>query len=424
MSGSSLEGIMSCQDHLMRDANDDVNIDEIRGNMRWDMNDFENSDFWASLNPNLRPKGDLGELSVVVQDRDPSLKHIDQHDETSKKMSAVAPAPASQSDEELASRLAAECEGNSKKIHSFEEQALAVWKTPSDRDLFMQHVNQEDETNGAKMPEVAASRSDEEMTRRYESDYSIVQNITAKWNPELGIMKTPADRDRNLLMQQVNQDEEMNQKMLGAAASRSDEELARRLAAEWGTLPDQEEEAVDFGMKSDEDYARKLQAMLDAEVTTGHATSAIDVSSHVATTDDDVASLASDGSPIGAYLLEGAMMDGDSMQNTKKSAVEKITAGDQSQYYLKRPHVDFERHGLSFPLFHYNGLRRGKITYFRVQKLGPTEAVGVSISSSSNGGGVGGHVSGALGCDLEDVVRTKWPSSLVNWFGEDPPSID
>jgi hypothetical protein len=168
--------------------------------------------------------------------------------------------------------------------------------------------------------------------------------------------------------------------------------------------------------------------MWDAEVMTGPASSssATEVLSHVATT-DDVASFASDGSPVGVPLLEGSMMD-DSMQNTKKNATtlrgvptatNEETDGDQSHF--KRSHIqDFERHGLSFPLFHYNGLRGGKITCFRVQKLSPTEAVGASIASSSKGG----YGSGASGYDLEDVVHTKWPSSLVDWLGENPPSID
>jgi hypothetical protein len=26
--------------------------------------------------------------------------------------------------------------------------------------------------------------------------------------------------------------------------------------------------------------------------------------------------------------------------------------------------------------------------------------------------------------DLEDVVRTKWPSCMINWLGKPPPYID
>lgn len=255
-----------------------------------------------------------------------------------------------------------------------------------------------------------------DLRRNSIDDYVALVNSIVGLMPdlsELGVLgadkKMPAKRDRESSILHSNQTDEMDKKMSDPAASssQSDEELARKLAAEWGSLPDQqggEEVVVDLAVKSDEDYARKLQAMWDAEVMTGPVSSlsAIEVSSHVATT-DDVASLASDGSPVGVPLLEGSMMD-DSMQNTKKNT------------FL----IDFERHGLSFPLFHYNGLRGGKITCFRVQKLSPTEAIGASIASSSKGG----HGSGASGYDLEDVVHTKWPSSLVDWLCETPPSID
>ena len=82
--------------------------------------------------------------------------------------------------------------------------------------------------------------------------------------------------------------------------------------------------------------------------------------------------------------------------------------------------MEFEKHGHSFSLYHYNGLHGGTLTQFRLTRLSPTEAVGASIALSSNGSS--GH--GAGGCDLEGVVRTKWPSSMVNWLGKNPPSID
>lgn len=78
--------------------------------------------------------------------------------------------------------------------------------------------------------------------------------------------------------------------------------------------------------------------------------------------------------------------------------------------------VDFEKFGESFPLYHYNGLRGGTLTPFRVTHMTAEEAVGASHSlgaSSSVGSG-----------DLEDVVRTKWPSCVVNWLGKTPPYID
>jgi len=29
-----------------------------------------------------------------------------------------------------------------------------------------------------------------------------------------------------------------------------------------------------------------------------------------------------------------------------------------------------------------------------------------------------------VGGDLEDVIRTKWPSCMINWEGNAPPYID
>jgi len=78
--------------------------------------------------------------------------------------------------------------------------------------------------------------------------------------------------------------------------------------------------------------------------------------------------------------------------------------------------LEFEQHGLSFPLYHYNGLYGGKLTPFRLTRLSAEEAVGASIALTRSGGGSGG--------DFEDVLRTKWPSSLINWLGGRSPSID
>ena len=77
--------------------------------------------------------------------------------------------------------------------------------------------------------------------------------------------------------------------------------------------------------------------------------------------------------------------------------------------------VQWRKHGLSFPLYRYNGLYGGKITPFWLTRLSAEEAVGASFISRS-GGGSGG--------DFEDVLRTKWPSSLINWLGGRSPRID
>ena len=79
--------------------------------------------------------------------------------------------------------------------------------------------------------------------------------------------------------------------------------------------------------------------------------------------------------------------------------------------------LPYENDSRTFQLFHYNGLRGGTMTPFRVTKMSPEEAVGAST-------GLAGNAGGGFHGDLEDVVRTRWPSSAINWLGKTPPSID
>ena len=186
------------------------------------------------------------------------------------------------------------------------------------------------------------------------------------------------------------------------AAALTDEELAAQLNAkeleayqQENDIKDGWKEMVGFTLAptapaaamSDEEYARKLQAQWDAEATTGVAVVEDDAISHKAVVAaDDVATLHDD-------------------QETK-------TAADGPF---------FEKFGNTFPLYHYNGMRGGTLTPFRVTRLSPEEAVGASIALGANGGGTGQSGGGG---DLEDVVRTKWPSCMVNWLGKAPPYID
>ena len=293
----------------------------------------------------------------------------------------------------------------------------------------------------------------------------------------------------------------------------SDEELAKKLAAEWGT----DNAVVDQGTKSDEDYARELQAQWDAE-RFGNSSSTgdnlLDLASQVAHV-DDAESLSSSRppSPVADYAVEnglGPAIFGDGYYNPTKfqpiadstgengftppnfgdgyydptktlqpiadSTVENDSApfgfndvnalcktelasarktvqfaaqskpqnfdfedvkrkaererfevvsamckeAEEARFAAqsKPQNFDFEKLGVSFPLYHYNGLRGGCLTPFRVTRLSPEEAVGASIALSSKGAG-----SGRDGGDLEDVVRTKWPSCMFNWLGKDPPYI-
>mmetsp|Transcript_31466 Transcript_31466/g.66182 ORF Transcript_31466/g.66182 Transcript_31466/m.66182 type:complete len:946 (+) Transcript_31466:135-2972(+) len=208
--------------------------------------------------------------------------------------------------------------------------------------------------------------------------------------------------------------EENNTSTTTPSAPQSDEELAKKLAAEWGSMPDQA--VVAQGTKSDEDYARELQAQWDAEMA--GADDVIDVTSQMATT-DDVASLSS-VSERPPTPPPDAKMEAEKGPDTSESGAANNDEMTDNQTQSHTQQLDFEKHGLSFPLYHYNGLRGGTLTHSRLTRLSPTEAVGASIALSSKGGS--GH--GAGGGDLEDLIRTKWPSSMLNWFGKNPPSID
>ena len=215
--------------------------------------------------------------------------------------------------------------------------------------------------------------------------------------------------------------------MAAATAPTSDEELARKLAAEWGSMPDLESSnGQPTAAKSDEDYARELQAQWDAEISGD----VIDLTSQAATT-DEVATLASVADRPPTPIPKGKMEEDDDdidaevaantamMSPSENTAATEIMTPPRSISSIQPP-LEFEKHGQSFPLYHYNGLYGGTLTPFRLTRLSPTEAVGASIALSSNRGS--GHSGG--GGDLEDVVRTKWPSGMLNWYGKNPPSID
>jgi len=195
----------------------------------------------------------------------------------------------------------------------------------------------------------------------------------------------------------------------------SDEELAKKLAAEWGTSADSMD--VDHGAKSDEEIARELQAQWDSEVRSGN--SFIDITNQ----DNSLSSLRPPSPIMDAKCEittdneEGSLCnDDDATTNAQAAATTIIEAEVQS----KPQNPDFEKLGVSFPLFHYNGLRGGCLAAFRVTRLRPEEAVGASIALSTSRNGR----SSSGGGDLEDVVRTKWPSCIFNWLGKEPPCID
>lgn len=221
-----------------------------------------------------------------------------------------------------------------------------------------------------------------------------------------------------------------------APANETDEEMAKRLAAEWEaeTAPLR---GMDFlgeaaraaspipmdtsqpaaataaaaapaplnppaGLTGDEALAWKLQAEWDAEVNGGSVAGG----SHEAV----------GGSP--ARSEEALQLPATPPRKSTPSDYDDDKApGDRTVRFADAPKLQFEQYGDSFALYHYNGLRGGTLTPFRVTRLSPEEAVGASIALNR------GNASDGSG-DLEDVVRTKWPSCMVDWGGKKPPFID
>jgi ubiquitin carboxyl-terminal hydrolase MINDY-3/4 len=104
---------------------------------------------------------------------------------------------------------------------------------------------------------------------------------------------------------------------------------------------------------------------------------------------------------------------------TSSSSISTIGGGNLQNL---EPHaMEHERYGRTFQLYHYNGLRGGALKPFRVTRLSPEEAVGASISLLGSTPSTAAHNGNG---DLEDVIRTKWPSCMINWLGGPPPSID
>lgn len=205
--------------------------------------------------------------------------------------------------------------------------------------------------------------------------------------------------------------------MPSLANPETDEEMAKRLAAEWGSAPSaaatppvspfseyDEHLPVQTAGLSDEEYARKLQAQFDSWGA-----------------GDDAASqgaIAADDLTTATLEEDEKMSDAIVVAAPAPPHVVDLTGGTFTTTTSRSP--EFETFGETFSLYHYNGLRGGILTPFRVTRLTAEEAVGASIAMNATGRPGGA----ALGGDLEDVVRTKWPSCMINWLGKSPPCID
>lgn len=232
-----------------------------------------------------------------------------------------------------------------------------------------------------------------------------------------------------------------------AAASstiQSDEELARKLAEEWGTHESQgnhnmfDDNSIQDKMQlegqttldSDEAFARALQAQWDSEQTGMYDTKSDDDSNKAVLPefpqasndaqwnlckklDEEFESNANEP-PFQVVINQPARPP-----TPPKNYLRESMSGAIARQLDNMTHStsDFEQFGSSFPLYHYNGLRGGTLTPFRVTRLNAAEAVGSSIGLSS---GTSNHGSD----DLEAVVRTKWPSCTFDWLGKNAPYID
>lgn len=171
----------------------------------------------------------------------------------------------------------------------------------------------------------------------------------------------------------------------------SDEDMARRLAAEWGSPSDA------MTMQSDEEMARKLQAEYD-DNNQGNS---------VPKDDSSVDAVASQ-----TYDLD--MSDEENVNDGSDLAPEGVAST-----------VNIDKDGNQrspFPMYHYNSMRYGTLTNFTVDRLVDEEVIGlpVGLSSSNNHRG---HQSGS-GDDLEAVLRTKFPGCNIVWGpGKAPPSL-
>jgi len=218
-----------------------------------------------------------------------------------------------------------------------------------------------------------------------------------------------------------NNGEDQQQQQQLQLLPESDEEMAKRLAAEWNdtTTPAVAAAAAaatfttnnaatstnDSAMMDvDEEYARSLQAQWDNELkedwdgglnqwptaTTPNESSAMTIATSITTQEEEE-------------------------EQTPHVFTESKSLLQQQEQGLK-----FEEFGDSFMLYHYNGLRGGTLTRFSVTRLKAEEAVGSSAAAATAGGGARMAGDG----DLEDVVRTKWPSCRIDWLGKVAPYID
>ena len=206
----------------------------------------------------------------------------------------------------------------------------------------------------------------------------------------------------------------------------NDEEMAKRLATEYGTAPkDLNLSAANASSmaenslsnaKSDEEYARILQAQFDAEGSSkGENFASTSLHNTMNNTSASMAIVKYEHS--NSSNTPQTALNAEDNKGKIKPIMQKPTTQSKSQNHHN---IEFERFGETFTLHHYNGLRGGILTTFQITKLSAEDVVGASValsqSSSQGAGGSQEYSKQNRGSgDLEDVVRTRWPSCVFKW---------
>ena len=115
--------------------------------------------------------------------------------------------------------------------------------------------------------------------------------------------------------------------------------------------------------------------------------------------------------------LNGESYDAERTPHSSVNSASQNNSNKKETYRHRK-----ETYGHTYQLYHYNGLRGSNFKAFRVTRLCADEAIGSSVSlvASSQSSAA---LLGASG-DLEEVLRTKWPSCKIDWLGGSSPSIN